>query len=202
MYHDKRLEQALDALKGYSYPTPFAGHLKNYFRNHKNMGGRDRRELKNLLFAYMRLGRTLPQNLSVKEKIAQAAELVNSGSESAVPENLFPGQEYISPEIDKPAFIASNLQQPLAWIRIKQDLVKMALREFDTLGIEPVIVDGQSYGFESDTKLTETQGFKNGWFWIQDKSSQQTIEFINPKEDETWWDACAGDGGKSLAFRE
>jgi 16S rRNA (cytosine967-C5)-methyltransferase len=201
MYADKRLEQALEVLKSYAYPTPFAGHLKTYFRAHKNMGGRDRRELKNLLYAYLRLGRGLPENLTVKEKIALAAEQMSSGA-SDLSGKLFPADKYISDLIDKDAFIASNLEQPLAWVRVKKDLAQRAEREFETQAMKPAVVEGQTYGFEPDSKLTDTSGFKNGWFWIQDKSSQETMNFISPQENEIWWDACAGAGGKSLTFRE
>lgn len=53
----------------------------------------------------------------------------------------------------------------------------------------------------AETNLTELQSFKQGFFRIQDLSTQQTANYFKAKENETWWDACAGAGGKSLALK-
>ena len=43
-----------------------------------------------------------------------------------------------------------------------------------------------------------TEEFKNGWFEVQDASSQRVALLLNPKPGERVVDACAGAGGKSL----
>ena len=43
-----------------------------------------------------------------------------------------------------------------------------------------------------------TDAFKNGWFEVQDASSQKVAEVLNPKPGMRVIDACAGAGGKSL----
>src|SRR5205085_4153114 len=43
---------------------------------------------------------------------------------------------------------------------------------------------------------------QNGFFEIQDKSSQRTLEYFQSKPNEFWWDACAGAGGKSLLLKD
>jgi 16S rRNA (cytosine967-C5)-methyltransferase len=203
MYFDRRLQQAEEVLKSYAYPIPFATHVKSYLQAHKNMGGRDRRELKELLYAYLRIARGLPDNLSKKEKLG-AAHAFFHGEEKPVLdyEKLFPARDLITSSIDAKEFISSHLTQPLTWIYVKKDFVRKVETEFEALQLIPAISDGQTYGFEPETKLTETQGFKNGWFWVQDYSSQRTAEFFKAQHGEWWWDACAGAGGKSLAFRE
>jgi 16S rRNA (cytosine967-C5)-methyltransferase len=40
--------------------------------------------------------------------------------------------------------------------------------------------------------------YKVGYFEIQDGGSQLTGNYFKPNPNETWWDACAGSGGKSL----
>ncbi len=53
-------------------------------------------------------------------------------------------------------------------------------------------------------KLTEranvftTKAFKDGWFEVQDASSQRVAHMLNPKPGMRVVDACAGAGGKSL----
>ena len=43
-----------------------------------------------------------------------------------------------------------------------------------------------------------TDAFKNGWFEVQDASSQKVAQLLDPKPGERIIDACAGAGGKSL----
>lgn len=43
-----------------------------------------------------------------------------------------------------------------------------------------------------------TDAFKNGWFEVQDASSQKVAQFLNPEPGMRIIDACAGAGGKTL----
>jgi len=43
-----------------------------------------------------------------------------------------------------------------------------------------------------------TEAFKNGWFEVQDASSQKVAQLLDPKPGMRVVDACAGAGGKSL----
>ncbi|MFT4697812.1 MAG: 16S rRNA (cytosine967-C5)-methyltransferase [Flavobacteriaceae bacterium] len=43
-----------------------------------------------------------------------------------------------------------------------------------------------------------TEAFKNGWFEVQDASSQKVAQFLDPKPGSKVVDTCAGAGGKSL----
>lgn len=66
--------------------------------------------------------------------------------------------------------------------------------------IETVTIDG----YPSALKLKEranvfkTTAFKNGWFEVQDASSQLVAEFLDVKPGMKVVDACAGAGGKTL----
>lgn len=44
----------------------------------------------------------------------------------------------------------------------------------------------------------QTKEFKDGWFEVQDASSQRVARLLDPKPGERVVDACAGAGGKSL----
>ena len=46
--------------------------------------------------------------------------------------------------------------------------------------------------------LFQTSAFHEGLFELQDLSSQVVGWVCDPKPGETWWDACAGEGGKTL----
>ncbi len=59
-------------------------------------------------------------------------------------------------------------------------------------------------GYPQALKLKEranvfvTDAFKNGWFEVQDASSQKVAKFLNPKPGSKVVDTCAGAGGKTL----
>ena len=46
--------------------------------------------------------------------------------------------------------------------------------------------------------LFRTEAFQTGLFEIQDLASQLVGHACAPQSGETWWDACAGEGGKTL----
>ena len=58
------------------------------------------------------------------------------------------------------------------------------------------------FSFPADVSLDKTDAYQKGFFEIQDKFSQLTKQFFQPKPNENWWDACAGAGGKSLLLNE
>lgn len=51
---------------------------------------------------------------------------------------------------------------------------------------------------EGPEDLFRTATFQSGEFEIQDVASQAVGLLCDPKPGETWWDACAGEGGKTL----
>ena len=59
-------------------------------------------------------------------------------------------------------------------------------------------------GYPQALKLAErgnvfsTKAFKDGWFEVQDASSQKVVHFMDPQPGMRVVDACAGAGGKSL----
>ncbi len=78
---------------------------------------------------------------------------------------------------------------------IKDLQMALADENFDTETIK---------GYPSALKLKEranvfsTKAFKDGWFEVQDASSQKVAEILDPKPGMRVVDACAGAGGKSL----
>lgn len=108
-----------------------------------------------------------------------------------------------------PAWIFDHIQKNPAWLRSLQAEPPIWLRthtgkgrEFSgrfegcrALG-EGRLADCLRYSGQRD--LFRTDEFQNGEFEMQDVNSQAVGWVCNPKPGETWWDACAGEGGKSL----
>ncbi|MBI3886235.1 MAG: RsmB/NOP family class I SAM-dependent RNA methyltransferase, partial [Opitutae bacterium] len=90
------------------------------------------------------------------------------------------------------------------WIRTKQGLgakvsaslgncTPASLPQFPALSSQ---LSALSYSGLTD--LYRTPEFQAGEFEIQDLASQLVSHACAPHPGETWWDACAGEGGKTL----
>ena len=82
-------------------------------------------------------------------------------------------------------------------LKATKEQVQNALTE---AGIETEILKGypQALKLKERANVFITDAFKNGWFEVQDASSQKVAKFLNPKPGTRVVDACAGAGGKSL----
>jgi 16S rRNA (cytosine967-C5)-methyltransferase len=79
-------------------------------------------------------------------------------------------------------------------------LNEQLLSELDHSGIEFERAKefDNAVSFIPETDLLNLKSFQKGGFEIQDLSSQVAGSMIPAKDGETWWDCCAGAGGKSL----
>jgi 16S rRNA (cytosine967-C5)-methyltransferase len=61
-------------------------------------------------------------------------------------------------------------------------------------------IRGYPYALEllERSNVFSSEAFKNGWFEVQDASSQLVAPFLNPLPGQRIVDACAGAGGKTL----
>ncbi|HQK98800.1 MAG TPA: hypothetical protein PLH61_12335, partial [Bacteroidia bacterium] len=50
------IKQALEIIRGYAFNEPFHQYLKGIFRAQKQLGSRDRRNLRALTYAWFRIG--------------------------------------------------------------------------------------------------------------------------------------------------
>jgi 16S rRNA (cytosine967-C5)-methyltransferase len=97
-----------------------------------------------------------------------------------------------------PAWIRELQSDPVLWLRARpgqgQRLSKK-LGHCHPAGSGP-LADALAYAGDQD--LFRTPEFHHGEFEVQDLSSQCVGLLCAPKPGETWWDACAGEGGKTL----
>lgn len=97
---------------------------------------------------------------------------------------------------------ALNEQAPvcLRANRLKTDRKQLAARLLAENEIETVFAKDSEDGLvlKERANVFRTDSFKDGWFEMQDVSSQLVTELLNPKPGEKIIDACAGAGGKSM----
>jgi len=101
-----------------------------------------------------------------------------------------------------PALARSLQAEPKLWLRTKRGqggAVANRLGDCRIFG-SGHLSDVLEYGGRRDLFLTEE--FHRGQFELQDLSSQAVGPICAPEPGQTWWDACAGEGGKLLHLSE
>ena len=118
-------------------------------------------------------------------------------------ETIFQMSDLLAAQIERKEWFLSFLKKPKVWIRIRKKYKEEILKELKEKNIafsndeDPLI-----FSFPADVSLEKLDAYQKGFFEIQDKFSQLTKQFFQPKPNEYWWDACAGAGGKSLLLIE
>lgn len=217
-------------LGDYPAETPLSKFLPGFYRQNKQMGSTDRKVASRLIYNYFRLGKAL-YNIPTEERLAIAEFLCNNQTNSFLqhfkPEwalcvgfdideklklvksaypafkltDVFPWATGLSDGIDKDAFLKSFFVQPDLFIRVRNNyetLVKGRLAKENI----PFKDEGDGcFSLPNGTRLDVLFPQQN-WFEVQDFSSQQTAQWFKPQAGESWWDACAASGGKSLLLHE
>jgi 16S rRNA (cytosine967-C5)-methyltransferase len=125
-------------------------------------------------------------------------EAVRARYPAFTPDAVFPFTHLLSDRIGREAFLRGFLRQPLVWVRVREGFREAVLDEWKRLGIDCVDADGDALAVPPGTALDKTESFALGRFDIQDLASQHTLDGVDPAAGESWWDACAASGGKSL----
>ena len=207
----------LELLNSYHGKEPLSRYLKKYFHRNRQLGSRDRRLIQQFMFNYFRIGKmyaekTMEERLAIANHICrtEAGPLLDYSSREIQrierltahlePDKIFPFGRHLSDSIGKAEYIHSFIVQPKAWIRVREEFAAAVEKEFSEKKIEfekdPEVP--LAWSVRNSTPLDQLDSYLLGYFEIQDLSSQKTIGLIQPKAGETWWDACAGSGGKSL----
>ena len=96
----------------------------------------------------------------------------------------------------KAAYLRQLQQDPALWLRARPG--RGAALAKSLFACEPADRAPDALRFTGTQDLFKTEQFKTGEFEIQDLASQLTGHAAAPVPGETWWDACAGEGGKTL----
>ncbi len=188
------------------------------------MGSSDRRMNSRYCYHVFRLGRAF-QDLPLQERLVIAEFLCETESavvhelrpewveqqkpvlseriafiESLYPgflNQVFPWHAHLSDAIDKDAFIQSHFVQPHLFIRIQAGKAEQVKKELSKQDISFEALSSQTLVLANGVNL---QALKNiqGLYEVQDWASQQSLQAVEAKPNETWWDCCAASGGKTL----
>jgi 16S rRNA (cytosine967-C5)-methyltransferase len=95
-----------------------------------------------------------------------------------------------------PDYLRQIQRDPALWIRARPGQAATLAKSL--FACEPSEYAPDALRFTGVQDLFRTEQFKTGEFEIQDLASQLVGYAAAPKPGETWWDTCAGEGGKTL----
>ena len=93
-------------------------------------------------------------------------------------------------------WLCSLQREPKLWLRARRGQAGPLAGKLIGAEISPLLPEALLYRGEKD--LFKTAEFHAGEFEIQDLASQMVGRLCAPAPGETWWDTCAGAGGKTL----
>lgn len=210
---------------------PLSRFLNQWFKKNRQMGSRDRKILSSLLYDHYRTVHLL-EGLELSEKILAARFLLHTENPLLLtelkpdwvefmplsfhekldllgkwypdfkPSPLFPYTSFLSQKIDTPAYTASYLVQPDLFIRIRTGYDQEIVSCLNTHELAYTLLSPTCVQLDNLTRVDFLNAECPGLTEVQDYSSQACRTYLDPKEDASWWDCCAGAGGKSLLLAD
>ncbi len=216
-------------IEQYNGAVPLAAWLKDFFREHKQMGSKDRKQISSLVYNYYRLGKALP-TLAVEEKLLAATFLCNNTDNALLgflkPEwnekinlplvekrllidgfstaTIFPFMNELSDGVDAESFALSHLQQPDLFIRIRPNQHQKVLAKLTENSIAFEQLNDNCLALNNATKIDDIIAIDKEAV-VQDYSSQRIAAFLRltiGDRPSTIWDCCAASGGKSILAKD
>ncbi len=200
---------------------PLSEFLKGYYKLHHRLGSRDRKILGDTIFSWYRAASGFSQIRDFRER-AQAAILLcgteprlntmlpaNADYQPEVPpaeraifaqfqlEKLLPAHIEFSEGTEPLEWAKDLLQQPQLFVRLRPHAQRSKLLNIlRDAGIAWEAIGTNGLSLPPLTPLHTL--WPGGSYVVQDWASQKACETFRPQPGQTWWDCCAGAGGKSL----
>jgi len=193
--------------------------LKEYFRNNKKFGSRDRKYISELLYGIYRLGKA-NEHLRVRDRLLIGSflsgrlpilffEKVNKELAVRYEANIQEKMAYVieayqcdfsvpfalTTGISEEQFIQNLYAHPRVFIRIRKNHTTIEEKLIQQ-AIAFQRVSANCLSFDASVKLNELLDPSD--YVIQDYASQLTGDHFKPEANESWWDCCTASGGKSI----
>jgi 16S rRNA (cytosine967-C5)-methyltransferase len=148
-------------------------------------------------FAWLDRAHPLPSQIKSAQELAQNfAERPETFPDDKLVERLVP--DWVREQVEvSPAWARAIQGESKLWLRVQRGQGIALVEKLGAAKLEKTLLpDAIHYKGEED--LFRRPEFHAGEFEIQDIASQAVGWLAAPKPGETWWDACAGEGGKTL----
>ena len=202
MHDSATLNRAARVIASVGPDTPADAALRAYLGEHRRISPVEKRLIARAVFAYFRWLQWVDQRQSFQTQLATALKMQDRFDRDpalvktqALAARAVP--DWVANEVE---FSAEDLQalqtKPVLWLRARSADIGDVAQALQAQTPDPSRPTALVYTGERD--LYKTPEFQNGQFEIQDLGSQLVGEACNAQPGETWWDACAGEGGKTL----
>lgn len=196
------LNHAARVLGSVERDRPADAALRQYLYHARRLGPREKRAISGAVFAYFRWWQWLDPKSSRQVQVEEALRLqarfdadAKAIKAEALAARAVPA--WVHEEMELPAPYLRQLQhEPPLWLRARPGTAAKLARELGNCVASDRAPDALRYTGKEDLFLSPA--FHRGAFEIQDLASQLVGHACAPKPGETWWDACAGEGGKLL----
>lgn len=153
------------------------------------------------VFSFFRWQRWLNPERPLEDRVTDALSLANrfaqdptAFSDAELIANV--GPDWVGQHLTVTPELARAIQrEPALWLRCRPQFTEETAHLLRDVEPGP-LPDSLRYFGHQDLFLD--RGFQAGTFEIQDLASQAVGLVCNPRPNEIWWDACAGEGGKTL----
>jgi 16S rRNA (cytosine967-C5)-methyltransferase len=217
-----------DIIQRSSRLQPADAVLRGELKNQRRLPPSKTRQISSAIFAYFRWFGWLTRSSPIRDQIVHALDLAEKFaalepgkpcprefSDSELVARVVP--HWLGEEMEiTPGFARSLQTPPKLWLRARPgtgpkladalDQKSHVARESPSHATDvmaspvcepfPGAPDILSYCGDED--LFRSKEFHSGAFELQDISSQAVSLICAPAPGQTWWDACAGEGGKTL----
>lgn len=202
------LKIAADIIAKSNAENPADSVLRTELKRQKSLLRNESGEISRAVFTYFRWFGWLDPQKPVAGNIFIAQQLAENLSRD--PER-FTNDELLAKAIPgwakdvvdvSPDWLRALQRDPKLWLRAKKGQAGRIAEAlgFSLLEQNTMLTDAIEYRGSED--LFRSAEFHNGEFELQDISSQAVSVICDPKPGQTWWDACAGEGGKLLHLSE
>ncbi|HEX5219569.1 MAG TPA: RsmB/NOP family class I SAM-dependent RNA methyltransferase [Verrucomicrobiae bacterium] len=194
-------EIAAEVIRRTNREKPADAALREVLRRQRNLPPFDAAEVSHIVFRHYRWHGWLRQerNLEGKLRLAQRLEDRFKANPDSIPladlrARAVPAWLLDEMEINE-AWLRALQREPKLWLRAKRGPERSLAGK---LGLIETPGMSGAFIYEGEADLFKSPEFHAGEFEIQDIASQAVGLLCDPKPGETWWDACAGEGGKLL----
>jgi 16S rRNA (cytosine967-C5)-methyltransferase len=202
------IQFAAEVIRRTTKDRPADAVLREALKADASLTAVQRREIARAVFAYYRWRGWHDRKREVESRIAWSLELADrfqknpftlSGESlraKAVP-------DWLHAEMDCPeSWLRSLQREPRIWMRARPGRARELANKLEQCKVPKGLLMRDAVEFQGARDLFKTPEFQSGQFELQDIASQAVGVLCTPQPGETWWDACAGEGGKMLQLAD